>query len=32
MSMYKCPKCSTEYGNDQKICRICGAILEAVAG
>jgi hypothetical protein len=28
--MHKCPKCSSLYGDDVKICRTCGAILEAV--
>ena len=28
--MHKCPKCSSQYGDDLKICRTCGAILEAV--
>jgi hypothetical protein len=28
--MKKCPKCSSQYGDDLKICRTCGAILEAV--
>ena len=30
--MQECPKCSTQYGDEVKICRTCGAILEAVAG
>lgn len=29
--MQKCPKCSSQYGDDSKICRTCGAILETVA-
>jgi RNA polymerase subunit RPABC4/transcription elongation factor Spt4 len=29
--MRECPKCSSQYGDDAKICRTCGAILEAVA-
>jgi hypothetical protein len=29
--MQKCPKCSQQYENQVKICRRCGAILEAVA-
>jgi hypothetical protein len=29
--MHKCPKCSSQYGDDLKICRTCGAILDAVA-
>jgi len=29
--MQRCPKCSTYYGDELKICRTCGAILEAVA-
>ena len=26
--MKKCPKCSSQYGDDSKICRTCDAILE----
>ena len=29
--MRECPKCSSQYGDDVKLCRTCGAILEAVA-
>jgi len=29
--MKKCPKCSSQYGDDAKICRTCGAILEDAA-
>jgi hypothetical protein len=29
--MHKCPKCSAQYGDETKICRTCGAILETVA-
>jgi hypothetical protein len=29
--MQECPKCSSRYGDDVKLCRTCGAILEAVA-
>ena len=29
--MRKCPKCSSQYNDDPKICRVCGAILEPVA-
>jgi hypothetical protein len=29
--MKQCPKCSSQYGDDAKLCRICGAILETVA-
>ena len=29
--MHKWPKCSSRYSDDVKICRTCGAILEAVA-
>jgi hypothetical protein len=29
--MQKCPKCSQQYENPAKICRRCGAILDAVA-
>jgi hypothetical protein len=29
--MKRCPKCSSQYGDDSKLCRICGAILESVA-
>jgi hypothetical protein len=28
--MRECPKCSTAYDDDAKICRICGAILETI--
>ena len=28
--MHKCPKCLSQYGDDLKICRTCGAILEFV--
>jgi hypothetical protein len=30
--MRECPKCFSQYGDELKICRTCGAILEAVAG
>lgn len=29
--MRECPKCSSQYADDLKICRTCGAILEAAA-
>lgn len=29
--MRKCPKCSSQYNDDPKICRVCGAILEPFA-
>jgi hypothetical protein len=29
--MRKCPKCSSQYNDDPKICRVCGAILEPIA-
>ena len=29
--MQKCPKCSSQYDDNLKICRTCGAILEPVA-
>jgi hypothetical protein len=28
--MRECPKCSSTYGDDAKICRTCGAILETI--
>jgi hypothetical protein len=28
--MRKCPKCASQYGDELKLCRTCGAILEAV--
>jgi hypothetical protein len=30
--MQACPKCKLHYGDEMKICRTCGAILEMVAG
>jgi hypothetical protein len=29
--MRKCPKCSSQYGDDVRICRTCGAILAAAS-
>jgi hypothetical protein len=29
--MHRCPKCASQYGDDVKICRTCGAILDIVA-